>query len=341
MKKIILLLIALLLGLSLIAQTPHCGFSEKYTTHERKWEQDTIRWRVDDSNFVGISKQEYYDALKYAFNSWAAVTELTFVRDSVDVDLLIRNIPIDGDGGVLGQATLPYGVSGISAYIEFDLENWRNYSFKSVALHEVGHTVGLLHSQVVEAVMYSFYSEAKIKLTQDDTEGANKLYNIKSNLIRCFYSCRSDTAKIEKNFTKGEFIAGSCGKEGGCFFVTTQLAQVLQLIRDYYGVPIVINSGARSKECNASVGGVKNSFHTADPCAAADISFSKMDLFINDILSGAPILPILLAHGVRGIGIYDTHIHIDLGERQIYNSFFGGYFFRIWQMRNNGLISGC
>lgn len=48
------------------------------------------------------------------------------------------------------------------------------------------------------------------------------------------------------------------------------LAEVLEEIREYVGVPIIINSAFRTLDVNAAVGGVENSLHTYG--LAADIT---------------------------------------------------------------------
>ena len=54
-----------------------------------------------------------------------------------------------------------------------------------------------------------------------------------------------------------------------------ELAKELDTLRTYYGKPIIVNSGYRSKEVNAKVGGVSTSHHTMG--LAADLT-SKTDL---------------------------------------------------------------
>ena len=47
-----------------------------------------------------------------------------------------------------------------------------------VALHELGHSLGLTHSMVKDAVMYLYYPgyKANLQLTQDDIEGMQAVY---------------------------------------------------------------------------------------------------------------------------------------------------------------------
>lgn len=48
--------------------------------------------------------------------------------------------------------------------------------FFSVALHEIGHSLGLAHSDEREAVMHPFYVEQHYGLKQDDIDGIQQLY---------------------------------------------------------------------------------------------------------------------------------------------------------------------
>ena len=54
-----------------------------------------------------------------------------------------------------------------------------------------------------------------------------------------------------------------------------RLSEFLQTIRNELQLPIIVNSGYRSKEVNESVGGVSSSYHVKG--LAADIKCSDMD----------------------------------------------------------------
>lgn len=45
-----------------------------------------------------------------------------------------------------------------------------------VAIHEIGHLLGLSHSQDESAIMFAFYSPERTNLTQDDINGIQALY---------------------------------------------------------------------------------------------------------------------------------------------------------------------
>lgn len=87
------------------------------------------------------------------------------------------NYYFDGKGGVLAHAFPPFGTA-LAGDIHFDaVEAWNiDYGLFTVALHEIGHSLGLAHSKISQSVMYPTHSENKIKLHWDDRDGINELY---------------------------------------------------------------------------------------------------------------------------------------------------------------------
>lgn len=88
--------------------------------------------------------------------------------------------------------------------------------------------------------------------------------------------------------------------------VKRELIVMLNAIRSRYGKPIVVNSGYRSPEHNAAVGGVKNSFHTLG--LAADIR--PLSKNMDDIPELQRICDEMNRTG--GVGFYDTFVHVDV-----------------------------
>ena len=88
-----------------------------------------------------------------------------------------------------------------------------------------------------------------------------------------------------------------------------RLSEFLQIIRNELHLPIIVNSGYRSKEVNEAVGGVLSSYHVKG--LAADIKCSDMD----------KLLTILHSHlmDIDQLGIYynkNTQLwfHVGLAE---------------------------
>ncbi|KAL3716819.1 hypothetical protein ACJRO7_008403 [Eucalyptus globulus] len=129
-----------------------------------------------------------------AFATWTSVTLFTF---SYVEDHEIANIQIgfargdhgdgahnsfDGPGGTLAHAFPP--TSGLFHY-DAD-EKWAvdppsgsaAFNVETVALHEIGHLLGLGHSDVEGAIMYSSIAPGTTKgLHADDIQGIKALYN--------------------------------------------------------------------------------------------------------------------------------------------------------------------
>lgn len=160
-----------------------------------------------------------------AFERWSAVTTLTFTQTEsyYTADLKIAFFAGDhGDGepfdGVLG--TLAHAFSPTSGRFHLDSEeNWvvsgdistssvtSSIDLESVAVHEIGHLLGLGHSSEKDAIMYPTISSMtrKVELASDDIEGIQKLYGSNPN-----YNPSSSTPSTQQSETSGgSHILGS------------------------------------------------------------------------------------------------------------------------------------
>ena len=90
--------------------------------------------------------------------------------------------PFDGPGGILAHAFYPTdGRLHFDADERFSIGAIPNYiDLESVAVHEIGHLLGLSHSTVQDAIMYPSipYGVVKTNLQPDDIQGIKALYNI-------------------------------------------------------------------------------------------------------------------------------------------------------------------
>lgn len=87
-----------------------------------------------------------------------------------------------------------------------------------------------------------------------------------------------------------------------------KLAEQLEILRDYLGEPIHVNSGYRTPEYNKSIGGAKSSQHPLGK--AADITVkSKTPKQLNKIIEK------LISEGklkFGGVGLYPGFNHVDI-----------------------------
>lgn len=140
----------------------------------------------------------YESEIVAAFNTWTAMVDITFseVADNTlswDVagaegDIRIAAHDFDGAGGTLAHAYYP-PPNGITAAgdLHFDLdESWYvgpgapgggEFDLYSVALHEIGHSIGIGHSADTDAVMYPFYwYNGPRALDADDVAAGQAIY---------------------------------------------------------------------------------------------------------------------------------------------------------------------
>tara|TARA_B100002019_G_C21199216_1_gene563058 strand:- start:589 stop:960 length:372 start_codon:yes stop_codon:yes gene_type:complete len=115
--------------------------------------------------------------------------------------------------------------------------------------------------------------------------------------------------RITKNFRLSEFDCKD-GSELPSQLLpnVVELAENLQALRDFVGLPIKINSSYRSLEHNAKIGGSQNSQHLFAKAADIVIESKSPEQVAN-------IIKHLIDEGRMkqgGIGVYKTFTHYDI-----------------------------
>ena len=118
-----------------------------------------------------------------AFSYWSSVTNIQFFEKTTgEVDIPIDFVtfshgdgdPFDGRGGTLAHAYYPEtGDIHIDDSEDWTLEEDRGTNFLQTLTHEIGHSIGLAHSSVPQAVMFPFSGpyDPNFKLHTDDIGG--------------------------------------------------------------------------------------------------------------------------------------------------------------------------
>ncbi len=115
--------------------------------------------------------------------------------------------------------------------------------------------------------------------------------------------------KLTKDFVKAEFDSKDGAKMPDAVLSNIKkLAESLQVLRDYFGVPISINSGYRSPARNKAVGGVPNSQHVKG--MAADIVVKGKSP--KEVATAIFKLQNEGKMKKGGVGLYNTFVHYDI-----------------------------
>src|SRR5581483_3740751 len=171
-----------------------------------RWQKQNLTYYIKKFS-TDLDQNSQRQIIAQAFNTWAAVIPLTFQETQTESgsDFVIgfgsrghcelysqcpTETAFDGPSGILAHCYFPPGSGGPNAgKAHFDEdEQWagstpvsNQISLLSVAIHELGHGLGLDHSEDQNAVMYASYNPGNIKtrLATDDITGIQKLYGAK------------------------------------------------------------------------------------------------------------------------------------------------------------------
>ena len=157
-----------------------------------RWTKNVLTWRVTKFPGNDLTQDLVIQTLKRAFKIWEKHADLKFYETDVGVgDLEIRwesgdhgdGDPFDKSGGTLAHAFFPRQ-GRLSGDIHFDddefwtLGSYRGINLTQVAVHEIGHSLGLEHSNVRGAIMFPSYEgyRPNLDLHPDDIRGIQTLY---------------------------------------------------------------------------------------------------------------------------------------------------------------------
>jgi predicted Zn-dependent protease len=194
-------------------------------------------YNVLNGQLNGLSASTVKEVIQEALGLWAKYVPIKFteVADSgVDnttgqsynasgsADIRISSLFIDGPNGTLAYTYYPYSTTdGLAGDVFFDnSDKWatnpsNGIDLLEVATHELGHALGLAHSQNSSAIMYAYYGGrfsglGTGYLTQDDISGIQSIYG----------SGTGSVTPLNNGGNGGSGGSGGSGGTGGSTFFT-------------------------------------------------------------------------------------------------------------------------
>ncbi|ESN93570.1 hypothetical protein HELRODRAFT_194076 [Helobdella robusta] len=168
---------------------------KRYQLGSSKWEKRWLTYRILDFS-PDLDAEIQRQTMKEAFEMWSDVTPLQFTEVSTgQADIFIKfpsrvhddGFPFDGPGNTLAHAFFPGDDRGGDVHFDDD-EHWtidggNGTDLLVVAVHEIGHSLGIGHSGMEEAIMFPWYSgyDGNLKLNDDDVMAIQELYGAKSD----------------------------------------------------------------------------------------------------------------------------------------------------------------
>lgn len=198
MKKNFLLLLMVMNAIICNAQRlyDHGGLTDskyRFSLEGSKWNKVNLKYYFINGT-RHLSNNVAHNAVKEAFAIWAGNSVLTFTevssRDQADIKISWSTgnhgdgdqNSFDGNSGVLAHAYYPYPAGGrYAGELHFDDDeiwttNGVGVDLTTVALHEIGHLLGIQHTDDTQAIMQPFYNGPNRHLGLDDLLAIWNLY---------------------------------------------------------------------------------------------------------------------------------------------------------------------
>jgi len=181
---------------------------KRYALQGSRWKKRVLSYKVGKYP-TGLTRSEVDVDVRKAFKMWSDASGLRFVNKQfsaapVDIEIRFENYyhgdedSFDGPGGVVAHAFFPE--FGGDAHFD-NGENWTINKYSGVSLlqsvaHELGHSLGLLHSNNYRAMMSPYHKGWRpgLSLDSDDIRAVKALYGggkeaqpLKKNTQRNYY----------------------------------------------------------------------------------------------------------------------------------------------------------
>ncbi len=208
-QKLLLLVLGLFVlftGTAQIYDNDALDAEDNFVVGGTSWASDTVTYFFSNGtpDIAGTTAER--NAFRDAFDIWEEWTNLNFVEGSslLNSDIVISwgagnhgdNFPFDGVGNVLAHPFQPPAngtAHNLTGDMHFDEdETWGTAlrpnganprDLVTVAAHEIGHVIGLRHTDVPGALMVPNYTGSHRFLCLDDIQGIQSIYGAVTNTM--------------------------------------------------------------------------------------------------------------------------------------------------------------
>jgi peptidoglycan hydrolase-like protein with peptidoglycan-binding domain len=153
--------------------------SHKFSTQGSRWTTRSVSWRLNMGNERDISAADVQSALRAAFDEVTFASGLSFPQITGTADIEVSFKDIGSRDAALAQAYFP-STDARGGDLEFNVNRtWNKLEVQSIGLHELGHSMGLLHSSLTQSVMFPSTTSAassRTTLSNDDQLGLRVVY---------------------------------------------------------------------------------------------------------------------------------------------------------------------
>ncbi len=175
--------------------THFCGFipsdatSSRYAVSQYKWRKNDLSYFIKNTTSnLSVSTQK--QIFKEAFNTWSVITPLNFTEvfneSNADIIISFEASSMFSLAIVHARASFPNSNNDYTVIQFNNRYTWTvgepgpyEANLSNIALHEIGHTIGMRHSDSIFSIMYpegNGSNETNRFLSLDDIAGIQSLY---------------------------------------------------------------------------------------------------------------------------------------------------------------------
>ncbi|XP_055684076.1 72 kDa type IV collagenase-like [Lutzomyia longipalpis] len=196
---------------------------KRFVVGGRGWQKRQITYFIANWS-AKLDEKEVTEDMGRAFELWGQYANLNFIQVfDPSADIVVGfgtyyhgdSYPFDGPGYILAHAFYPYEMGSYGGDIHFDSdENWTRsenitngeINFLSVAVHELGHSLGLGHSPIYNSIMFPYYRPTHSTPITLDFDDILAMYNL---YVRVHLPGDDEMAQTPPSFTTTDIIPTS------------------------------------------------------------------------------------------------------------------------------------